>query len=83
VKNHVTTLGIALTLALAHAAQAQGITPPPVPTNIEVPAPHEVFLRGRITHPSERVRELFDTREVDASQRNSASATASRAHGRK
>ena len=46
-KNYVTTLGIALALALPHAAQAQGITPPPVPTNIEVPAPNEVFLLGR------------------------------------
>ena len=34
-KNYVTSLGIALSLALAHAAQAQVITPP-VPTNIEV-----------------------------------------------
>jgi hypothetical protein len=46
-KNYVTTLGIALTLWLPHAAQAQGITPPPVPTDIEVPAPNEVFLLGR------------------------------------
>jgi hypothetical protein len=36
-KNYVTTLGIVLTLALPHAARAQGITPAPVPTNIEVP----------------------------------------------
>lgn len=46
-KNYVTTLGIALTLALPHAAQAQGVTPPPVPTNIEVPPPNEAFLLGR------------------------------------
>jgi hypothetical protein len=46
-KNCVTTLGIALTLTLPHAAQAQGVTPPPVPTNIEVPAPEVAFLLGR------------------------------------
>jgi hypothetical protein len=45
--NYVTTLGIALTLALPHAALAQGITPPPVPTNIEVLPPNVVFLVGR------------------------------------
>jgi Protein of unknown function (DUF3455) len=46
-KNYVTTLGIALTLALPHAAQAQNVTPPPVPTNLEVEAPHQAFLLGR------------------------------------
>jgi hypothetical protein len=46
-KNYVTTLGIALTLASPQAAQAQGVTPPPVPTKIEVPPPHVAFLRGR------------------------------------
>ena len=45
-KNCVTTLGIALTLTLPHA-QAQGVMPPPVPTNIEVPAPDVAFLLGR------------------------------------
>jgi Protein of unknown function (DUF3455) len=46
-KNYLTTLGIAVTLALPHAAQAQVVTPPPVPTNIEVPAPDQAFLLGR------------------------------------
>jgi hypothetical protein len=45
-KNYVTTLGIALTLALPHAAQAQIVTPTPVPTNIEVLAPDQAFLVG-------------------------------------
>jgi hypothetical protein len=45
-KNFVTTFGIALTLALPHAAQAQVVTPPPVPTNIEVPPPNQAFLLG-------------------------------------
>ena len=45
-QNYVTTFGIALTLALPHAAQAQGVTPPPVPTNIEVTAPDQAFLIG-------------------------------------
>jgi hypothetical protein len=43
-KNYVTSFGIALSLALAHAAQAQVVTPP-VPTNIEV-APDQAFLLG-------------------------------------
>jgi hypothetical protein len=46
-KNFVTTLGIAFTLALPHAAQAQSITPPPVPIDIEVAPPDQVFLLGR------------------------------------
>lgn len=46
-KNYVTTFGIALTLGLPHAMQAQVIAPPPVPTNIEVDAPDQVFLVGR------------------------------------
>lgn len=46
-KKYVTTFGIALTLASAHAAQAQVVTPPPVPTTIEVPAPDQAFLLGR------------------------------------
>lgn len=45
-KNHVTMIGIALSLALPHAARAQVITPPPVPTNIEVTAPDQPFLLG-------------------------------------
>src|SRR5688572_12279080 len=46
-KNYVTTLGIAFTLALPHAAQAQSVTPPPVPANIEVEGPNVAFLLGR------------------------------------
>ena len=46
-KHYVTTFGIALTLALPHTAQAQVVTPPPVPTNIEVLAPDQAFLLGR------------------------------------
>jgi hypothetical protein len=37
-KNYVTTLAIALTLALPQAAKGQGVTPPPVPDKIAVPA---------------------------------------------
>jgi Protein of unknown function (DUF3455) len=46
-KNYVTTLGITLTFALPHAAHAQTVTPPPVPANIQVPAPNQAFLLGR------------------------------------
>ena len=46
-KNYVTTLGIALTFALPHAAHAQSVTPPPVPANIQVPDGNEAFLLGR------------------------------------
>ena len=46
-KHYVTTFGIALTLALPRTAQAQVVTPPPVPTNIEVLAPDQAFLLGR------------------------------------
>ena len=45
-KNYATTFGIALTLVLPHAAQGQVVTPPPVPTNIEVLAPDQAFLLG-------------------------------------
>jgi hypothetical protein len=48
-KNYVTILGIALTIALPHAAHAQGVTPPPVPADIEVDAPNVAFLLGRAT----------------------------------
>ena len=44
-KNYVTRFGIALSLALPHAAQAQIVTPP-VPTKIEVLAPDQAFLLG-------------------------------------
>jgi hypothetical protein len=45
-KNYVTTFGIALSLALPYAAQAQVVTPPPVPTDIEVRAEDQAFLIG-------------------------------------
>ena len=40
-------LGMALTFALPSAAHAQIITPPLVPTGLEVDAPNEAFLLGR------------------------------------
>lgn len=43
----VTAFGMALTVALPHAAQAQVATPPPVPAGIEVTGPNEVFRLGR------------------------------------
>jgi Protein of unknown function (DUF3455) len=46
-RNHVTALGIALTIALPHAAHAQTVTPPPVPPGLEVEAPNQAFLLGR------------------------------------
>ena len=42
---YLTAFSIALSLALTCAAQAQGVTAPPVPTSIEVPAPDQAFLR--------------------------------------
>jgi hypothetical protein len=42
----VTTLGMAFTFALAQAAHAQTVTPPPVPAGLEVPAPNQAFLLG-------------------------------------
>ena len=42
----ITALGMAFTIALPHAAHAQSVTPPPVPANIQVPAPNEAFLVG-------------------------------------
>ena len=41
-----TALGLASTLALPLAAQAQNVTPPPVPTGIEVLPPSQAFLLG-------------------------------------
>jgi hypothetical protein len=41
----VAALGM-FTLALPQAAHAQLVTPPPVPTGLEVPAPNEAFLVG-------------------------------------
>ena len=46
-KNYVTALFIAFTVALPQAAHAQSVTPPPVPDNLQVPAPNEAFLLGR------------------------------------
>jgi len=45
-RNYVTALGFALTVALPHAAAAQTLTPPSVPANIQVPAGNHVFLIG-------------------------------------
>jgi hypothetical protein len=46
-KNYVTILGIALASAVPTAAYAQSVTPPPVPTGIEVGPPNVAFLLGR------------------------------------
>jgi Protein of unknown function (DUF3455) len=46
-KNYLTALGMAFTIALPHAAHAQGVTPPTVPPGLEVDAPNEAFLLGR------------------------------------
>jgi hypothetical protein len=46
-KNFVTALGMAFTIALPHAAHAQTVTPPPVPPGLEVEAPNQAFLLGR------------------------------------
>jgi len=45
-KNYVTALGMALTIAQPYAAHAQTVTPPPVPANIQVPAGNQAFLLG-------------------------------------
>jgi uncharacterized protein DUF3455 len=45
-RNHVTALGIALTIALPHVALAQTVTPPPVPAGLEVDPPNVAFLVG-------------------------------------
>lgn len=45
-KNCVTALSMAFTIALPLAAHAQTVTPPPVPAGLEVPAPNEAFLVG-------------------------------------
>lgn len=45
-KNCITALGLAFTIALPLAAQAQDVTPPPVPTNIAVPAGNHVYFVG-------------------------------------
>jgi Protein of unknown function (DUF3455) len=43
----VTALGMAFTFAVPHTAQAQTVTPPPVPASIQVPEGNEAFLLGR------------------------------------
>ena len=43
----IAALGMAFTFALPHAAHAQVPTPPPVPDNIRVLPPDQVFLLGR------------------------------------
>jgi hypothetical protein len=45
-KNYITALGVTFAIALPHAAHAQSVTPPPVPTDIRVDAPNEAFLVG-------------------------------------
>ena len=45
-RNYVTALGFAITIALPHAARAQAVTPPPVPANIEVPAGNHAYFVG-------------------------------------
>ena len=45
--HYITALGIGVIFALPHAADAQGVTPPPVPPSIQVPSPNEAFLLGR------------------------------------
>jgi hypothetical protein len=47
VMNYITIIGIAVTFALPQAADAQGVTPPPVPASIQVRSPNEAFLLGR------------------------------------
>lgn len=46
-RKFVTALGLVTTIALPCAARAQGVTPPPVPANIEVPSGNHVYLLGR------------------------------------
>jgi hypothetical protein len=46
-KNCVTALSMAFTIALPHAAHAQSVTPPTVPAGLEVEAPNQAFLLGR------------------------------------
>lgn len=45
-KNYITALGIALAIAQPYSAHAQTVTPPPVPTDIRVPAGNQAFLIG-------------------------------------
>jgi len=45
-RNYVTAIGLAATLSLPLAAQAQDVTPPPVPSNIVVPAGNHAYFVG-------------------------------------
>jgi Protein of unknown function (DUF3455) len=45
-KNYISLLALALTIALPNSARAQGVTPPPVPTDIQVPEGNQAFLIG-------------------------------------
>jgi hypothetical protein len=42
----VTALGMTFAVALAQPAHADSVTTPPVPANLQVPAPNEAFLVG-------------------------------------
>ena len=46
-KNYLTAFGLAFTIGVPHAAHAQVVTPPPVPTSLQVEPPNEAFLLGR------------------------------------
>src|SRR4026208_1564931 len=48
-KNCIAVLGFSLLCALPQAAQAQTVTPPIVPTGLEVEAPNQAFLLGHAT----------------------------------
>ena len=41
-----TALAVALTISLSQSAHANHVTPPPVPTNVQVPAGNKAFLEG-------------------------------------
>jgi hypothetical protein len=45
--NYIATLGIVFAFGLPNAVNAQSVTPPPVPANLEVEAPNQAFLLGR------------------------------------
>jgi Protein of unknown function (DUF3455) len=45
-RNYVTALSLAFTIALPLAAQAQDVTPPPVPANIVVPEGNHAYFVG-------------------------------------
>jgi hypothetical protein len=46
-KPYITAIGMVTTMALAHGAQAQIVTPPDVPPDIRVEPPSQAFLIGR------------------------------------